>query len=188
MRRSAPRRCPSAARRRAPPCRFDRAGSRALARRTAPRAAISSPRSSANAAGRSARRRRRRTLPDMEKIAAAGALALEDDALEDLCPAPASLDHLEVDAHAVARVKGRKSLPDLVHARCCRLRSSLGGGGGRREKTAGANIGAPRGRLNGTCSTPASTARRGRGSARPASGGPAHGLRRPARRAPPGPR
>ena len=60
-RRSAPRRCPSAARRRGRPCRSGRAGSRAwpAARRRGPRSRVS--RSSASAGERSARRRPRRT-------------------------------------------------------------------------------------------------------------------------------
>ena len=40
-----------------------------------------------------------------ERLARAGALALDHDALEDLGAAAGALDHLEVDAHAVARLE-----------------------------------------------------------------------------------
>ena len=48
-----------------------------------------------------------RLLADREGLAHAVALALDDDALEDLRAAARALDDLEVDAHAIARVEGR---------------------------------------------------------------------------------
>ena len=53
-------------------------------------------------------------LADRERLARARALALEDDALEDLGAAAVALDHLEVDAHAIARVEAGKTLPQLA--------------------------------------------------------------------------
>ena len=53
-------------------------------------------------------------LADGEGLPRARALALEDDSLEDLGAAAAALDHLEVDAHAIARVEGGKPLPQLA--------------------------------------------------------------------------
>src|SRR4051794_9344211 len=40
-----------------------------------------------------------------EGLAHPGALALDDDALEDLHPAALALDHLEVHAHGVSRLE-----------------------------------------------------------------------------------
>src|SRR5260221_12465330 len=56
----------------------------------------------------------KRLLADREGLADAGALPLEDDPLKDLGASAAALDDLEVDAHAVARREGRKSLPLLA--------------------------------------------------------------------------
>ena len=96
-------------------------------------------------------------LADGEGLTRARALALEDDSLEDLGAAAVALDHLEVDAHAIARVEGGKALPQLApldavdHAAhevpCARVRW--------REKTAGPVPGAARLR-NGTYSGPRS--------------------------------
>jgi len=44
-----------------------------------------------------------RLLAHGEGLASTGALALDHDALEDLHAAALALDHLEVDAHGVAR-------------------------------------------------------------------------------------
>jgi hypothetical protein len=49
-----------------------------------------------------------RLLADGEGLARAGALALDDDALEDLDATALSFDHLEVDAHGVARFELRQ--------------------------------------------------------------------------------
>ena len=49
-----------------------------------------------------------RLLADGERLAHAGALALDDDALEDLDAAALTLDHLEVDANGVARLELRQ--------------------------------------------------------------------------------
>ena len=46
-----------------------------------------------------------RLLADGERLAGARALALDDDALEDLDTAPRALDHLEMDANRVARLE-----------------------------------------------------------------------------------
>ena len=111
--RSAPRRSPSAARRRGRPCRSGRAGSRAWpgARRRGGDLELLDLRRvqrerplDADAEG---------LLADGEGLARARALALEDDALEDLGAAAVALDHLEVDAHAVARGEGGKALLQL---------------------------------------------------------------------------
>ena len=48
-----------------------------------------------------------------EGLTRAGALATQDDALEDLGTFAGTLDHLEVDADAVAGVEGRQALPQL---------------------------------------------------------------------------
>ena len=48
-----------------------------------------------------------RLLADGERLARAVALALDDDALEDLGAPAGALDDLEVDAHAVARREAR---------------------------------------------------------------------------------
>jgi hypothetical protein len=65
-----------------------------------------------------------RLLPHGERLAHAGALALDHDALEDLDAAALSLDHLKVDADSVARLEPwaiRAQLPlleafdDAVH-------------------------------------------------------------------------
>ena len=50
-----------------------------------------------------------RLLADGERLARAVSLALDHDALEDLGAAAGALDHLEVDAQAVAGVKRRNS-------------------------------------------------------------------------------
>ncbi len=49
-----------------------------------------------------------RLLADGERLANAGPLALDDDALEDLDSAALPLDHLEVDAHGVAGLEPRQ--------------------------------------------------------------------------------
>ncbi len=54
-----------------------------------------------------------RLLAHREGLAHAGALALEDDALEDLGPLAVALDHLEVDADTVTRVEFGQALPQL---------------------------------------------------------------------------
>src|SRR5215210_2340207 len=48
-----------------------------------------------------------RLLAHGERLANAGALALDHDALEDLDPRALSLDHAEMDAHGVARLELR---------------------------------------------------------------------------------
>src|SRR6185437_9846894 len=65
-----------------------------------------------------------RLLAHRERLARAGALALEDDALEDLDPRPLALDHAEVHAHGVAGLEPRdlaqlgalECLDDVAHA------------------------------------------------------------------------
>ena len=124
-------------------------------------------------------------LADGEGLSRARALALEDDSLEDLGASAAALDHLEVDAHAIARVEGGKSLPQLApldavdHAAHCSSFCRAC------EKKPPDPYRAPRG--CGMVPTPGRvrTARRGRGSARPATRAPARGRRRPGPRAPP---
>jgi hypothetical protein len=49
-----------------------------------------------------------RLLADGERLPHARALALDDDALEDLDAAALSFDHLEVDAHGVAGLELRQ--------------------------------------------------------------------------------
>jgi hypothetical protein len=44
-------------------------------------------------------------LADGERLAGSVALALDDDALEDLGPAAGALDDLEVDTQAIARLE-----------------------------------------------------------------------------------
>ena len=53
-------------------------------------------------------------LADGERLPHAGALTLDDDAFEDLDAAALSLDHLEVDAHGVARLELRQVGPQLA--------------------------------------------------------------------------
>jgi len=48
-----------------------------------------------------------RLLPHGEGLAGAGSLPLEHDSLEDLDAPACALDHLEVDAHRVARLEAR---------------------------------------------------------------------------------
>ena len=48
-----------------------------------------------------------RVLADGERLAGAGALALDHDPLEHLDPLARALDHAEVDAHRVARLEPR---------------------------------------------------------------------------------
>src|ERR671925_1740926 len=55
-----------------------------------------------------------RVLADRKRLARARALALDDDALEDLHAAPLTLDHLEVDAHGVPRLELRDVLAQLT--------------------------------------------------------------------------
>jgi hypothetical protein len=55
-----------------------------------------------------------RLLADGERLAHAGALALDDDALEDLDAAALSLDHLEMDAHRVPGLEPRQVGPQLA--------------------------------------------------------------------------
>src|SRR3954452_3932218 len=65
-----------------------------------------------------------RLLADGEGLAHAVALALEDDALEDLRAPARALDHLEVDAHAVAgreprnpaQLRSLQAVDDAAHA------------------------------------------------------------------------
>src|SRR5436190_19399695 len=57
-------------------------------------------------------------LPDGESLASPGALALEDDALEDLDPGALALDHLEMDAHGVPRLELRDVRPHLGALDC----------------------------------------------------------------------
>src|SRR5215475_3179755 len=51
-----------------------------------------------------------RLLADRERLAHAGALALDDDALEDLEPRPGALDHAKVHADAVSGLEPRAAL------------------------------------------------------------------------------
>ena len=53
-------------------------------------------------------------LADGEGLAHSRALSLDHDALEDLGAAASALNDLEVDAHAIARIKGRQTLPYLT--------------------------------------------------------------------------
>jgi hypothetical protein len=53
-------------------------------------------------------------LADGERLAHARALALDDNALEDLDAATLSLDHLEVDANGVACLELRQVRPQLA--------------------------------------------------------------------------
>jgi hypothetical protein len=55
-----------------------------------------------------------RLLAHGERLSDAGALPLDDDAFEDLDAAALSLDHLEVDAHRVARFELRQVGPQLA--------------------------------------------------------------------------
>ena len=55
-----------------------------------------------------------RLLAHGERLPHAGALALDDDALEDLDAAALSLDHLEVDAHGVACLELGQVSPQLA--------------------------------------------------------------------------
>ena len=55
-----------------------------------------------------------RLLADGERLARAGALALDHDPLEDLHAAALALDHLEVHAHGVARLEARQVLAQLA--------------------------------------------------------------------------
>src|SRR5919201_625586 len=65
-------------------------------------------------------------LADGERLAHPVALALEHDALEDLGPAPRSLDDLEVHAHPVAgrepghppQLRALEAVDDAAHAGC----------------------------------------------------------------------
>ena len=68
-------------------------------------------------------------LADGERLAHARALALDHDPLEDLEAAPLALDHLEMDAHGVARLELRDTvaqlgaleiLDDLAHKKVAR--------------------------------------------------------------------
>ena len=55
-----------------------------------------------------------RLLAHGERLAHPGALALDDDALEDLDAAALALDHLEVDAHGVSGLELRQVRPQLA--------------------------------------------------------------------------
>ena len=55
-----------------------------------------------------------RLLPHRERLPDTCALALDDDALEDLDAAALTLDHLEVDAHGVARLELGQVSPQLA--------------------------------------------------------------------------
>jgi hypothetical protein len=55
-----------------------------------------------------------RLLADRERLTHARALALDDDALEDLDAAALSLDHLEVDANRVAGLELGQVRPQLA--------------------------------------------------------------------------
>jgi hypothetical protein len=76
-------------------------------------------------------------LAHREGLARAMALALDDDALEDLGPAPVALDHLEVHAQAVTGVEFRDpaqlgaldSVDDGAHAEKTRGGGRLARGG-----------------------------------------------------------
>jgi hypothetical protein len=67
-----------------------------------------------------------RLLANGERLAHARTLSLDDDPFEDLDATPLTLDHLEVDAHGVARLELRNAvtqlsafefLDDLAHKR-----------------------------------------------------------------------
>ena len=152
--RSAPRRCPSAARRRGRPCRSGRAGSRALpgARRRGPRSRVS--RSSASAGGTSARRPTPKDCLRTVKVSRAPEpWRLRTMPSKTWVRAAASLDHLEVDAHAIAGVEGGKSLPDLgtldAVDDAAHCKGSLRSRGEKKPPEPGR---APRGSRNGTYS------------------------------------
>src|SRR5204862_6280523 len=55
-----------------------------------------------------------RLLAHRERLAHAGALALDHDPLEDLHPSPLALDRLEVHAHAVTRLERRQVAAHLA--------------------------------------------------------------------------
>ena len=55
-----------------------------------------------------------RLLPHRERLADPRALALDDDAFEDLHAAALTLDHLEVDAHGVACLELGQVSPQLA--------------------------------------------------------------------------
>jgi hypothetical protein len=48
-----------------------------------------------------------RLLPDCKRLPRARPLAFDHDSFEYLDPAPLALDHLEVDAHGIARLEPR---------------------------------------------------------------------------------
>ena len=120
-----------------------------------------------------------RLLTDGERLAGAGALPLEDDPLEYLGAAAAALDDLEVDAQAIARREGRKSLPLLATLDAVDYGAHLA------RKSRRTRMRVPRGRGIVPTRDLFRTARLARGSARPATRAPAHDHRRPGRRAPP---
>ena len=57
-------------------------------------------------------------LAHRERLARAGALPLDDDALEDLHAPALSLDDLEVDAHGVPRLELGDALAQLSALEC----------------------------------------------------------------------
>src|ERR671930_1564645 len=57
-------------------------------------------------------------LPHREGLACAGALSLEDDALEDLDTAALALDDAEVHAHGVPRLELREAVAQLSALEC----------------------------------------------------------------------
>src|SRR4029077_6990607 len=122
-----------------------------------------------------------RLLADGERLAGPGALSLEHDPLEHLGAAAVTLDHLEVDAHAVARGEGRQALPPLATLDAVYYAAHLA------RKNRRSRVRAPRG--GGIVPTRAlfRTAPPAPGSPRPAIRAPARGRRRPERRARPSP-
>ena len=71
-----------------------------------------------------------RVLADREGLTRAGALALDDDPLEDLDPLAVPLDDPEMDAHGVARLEPRHfaQLPALEFLDDRAHRNMPGGG------------------------------------------------------------
>src|SRR5918999_3454425 len=55
-----------------------------------------------------------RALPHGERLADAGPLTLDDDALEDLDSPALALDDLEVNPHGISGLEGRKTVAQLA--------------------------------------------------------------------------
>jgi hypothetical protein len=55
-----------------------------------------------------------RLLAHGERLSGSGALSLDDDAFEDLDPAPLALDNLEVDTDGVPGLERRQIGPQLA--------------------------------------------------------------------------